>query len=384
MSAACRARPICWRFSRRARPARRSTRRRSTTRLAAAVREVVEQQVAAGHRQRLRRRAEQDLLHLLCPPPPVRDRRGARRRHRQAAADRGASRPRRPSRFPGAAAPARGGTSWFSRRRGAVLHRSGHLSRPRAARNRSEEPRRRLRRGEAGRGLYERRLARGADQIRAGSLLPERRRLCRSAGRGAAARNTRRSTRPGSSCRSTRRISARPGTTSISICRTPSSCASPSATSRRSTTRPRNIPPEAMRMHHLLGQLRGAAHPRHPARDDVRRRMRARPQALLFEAANPRHAHEWEDLRGAKIPDDKILMPGLHRLDDQFRRAPAADRAADLQLRQHRRARAGRSPAPIAALPPSPRKNAVAPSVVWAKLAALAEGARIASDRLWK
>src|SRR5207244_6844028 len=37
---------------------------------------------------------------------------------------------------------------------------------------------------------------------------------------------------------------------------------------------------------------------------------RARPQALLFEAANPRHAHEWEDLKSARIPDDKVLMPG--------------------------------------------------------------------------
>ncbi len=38
--------------------------------------------------------------------------------------------------------------------------------------------------------------------------------------------------------------------------------------------------------------------------------MRARPSGFLFEAANPRHAHEWEDLKGAKIPDDKIMMPG--------------------------------------------------------------------------
>ena len=39
--------------------------------------------------------------------------------------------------------------------------------------------------------------------------------------------------------------------------------------------------------------------------------MRARPAGLSFEAANPRHAHEWEDLRGRKIPDDKILIPGV-------------------------------------------------------------------------
>src|SRR5260370_2063024 len=37
--------------------------------------------------------------------------------------------------------------------------------------------------------------------------------------------------------------------------------------------------------------------------------MRARPAGLSFEASNPRHAHEWEDLRGAKIPHDQILIP---------------------------------------------------------------------------
>jgi len=37
----------------------------------------------------------------------------------------------------------------------------------------------------------------------------------------------------------------------------------------------------------------------------------ARPAGLLFEAANPRQAHEWEDLHGAKIRDDKVLIPGV-------------------------------------------------------------------------
>ena len=52
--------------------------------------------------------------------------------------------------------------------------------------------------------------------------------------------------------------------------------------------------------------------------------MRARPAGLSFEAANPRHAHEWEDLRGAKIPDDKILIPGVINSTTNFVEHPAA------------------------------------------------------------
>ena len=39
--------------------------------------------------------------------------------------------------------------------------------------------------------------------------------------------------------------------------------------------------------------------------------LKAKPQALLFEAANPRHAHEWTVFRDAQLPDDKILIPGV-------------------------------------------------------------------------
>jgi 5-methyltetrahydropteroyltriglutamate--homocysteine methyltransferase len=39
--------------------------------------------------------------------------------------------------------------------------------------------------------------------------------------------------------------------------------------------------------------------------------LAARPSTILFEAANPRHEHEWEVWRAAKLPDDKILAPGL-------------------------------------------------------------------------
>ncbi len=96
-----------------------------------------------------------------------------------------------------------------------------------------------------------------------------------------------------------------------------------------------NIPPEAMRMHLCWGNYEG------PHTHDIALAkifdvcMRARPAGLSFEAANPRHAHEWEDLRAADLP--------LRR----YRRAGAGDRRrrlrlCDLRLRQQRRGPLGR------------------------------------------
>jgi 5-methyltetrahydropteroyltriglutamate--homocysteine methyltransferase len=111
--------------------------------------------------------------------------------------------------------------------------------------------------------------------------------------------------------------------------------------------------------------------------------MRARPQGLLFEAANPRHAHEWEDLRDKKIPDDKILIPGCIDSTTNFVEHPRliAQRIchyADLVGRERVVAGTDCGFATFAG-----QQNPVVASVVWSKLAALAEGARIATDRLW-
>ena len=38
--------------------------------------------------------------------------------------------------------------------------------------------------------------------------------------------------------------------------------------------------------------------------------LKAKPRALLFEGANPRHAHEWVDWKGVDLPDDYVLIPG--------------------------------------------------------------------------
>ncbi|HEV2336503.1 MAG TPA: cobalamin-independent methionine synthase II family protein [Stellaceae bacterium] len=145
----------------------------------------------------------------------------------------------------------------------------------------------------------------------------------------------------------------------------------------------RNIPPEAMRLHICWGNYEGPHTHDIPLATMFDTCMRARPQALLFEAANPRHAHEWEDLKAAKIPDHKILMPGLIDSTTNFVEHPrlVAQRIcqyADIVGRERVIAGTDCGFATFAA-----QQNAVVPSIAWAKLTALAQGARIASDRLW-
>src|SRR5260370_3314484 len=144
-----------------------------------------------------------------------------------------------------------------------------------------------------------------------------------------------------------------------------------------------NIPPEAMRMHICWGNYEGPHTQDIPLATMFDTCMRARPQALLFEAANPRHAHEWEDLRAAKIPDNKILVPGVIDSTTNIVEHPRliAQRicnVADIVGRGRTIPGTDCGFATFAA-----QQNAVVPSIVWAKLRPPADGARIATDRLW-
>jgi len=144
-----------------------------------------------------------------------------------------------------------------------------------------------------------------------------------------------------------------------------------------------NIPPDRMRIHICWGNYEGPHTHDIPLAKVFDACMRARPAALLFEAANPRHAHEWEDLRGRKIPDDKVLIPGLIDSTTNFVEHPRliAQRIcqyADIVGRERVIAGSDCGFATFAG-----QQNPVVPSVVWSKLAALAEGARIATARLW-
>jgi 5-methyltetrahydropteroyltriglutamate--homocysteine methyltransferase len=111
--------------------------------------------------------------------------------------------------------------------------------------------------------------------------------------------------------------------------------------------------------------------------------LNVRAQAYSIEAANPRHAHEWEIWRDVRLPDGKILIPGVIDSTTNFVEHPQLVAQRIVQFctlvgRENVIAGTDCGFGTIARL--SPR---VHPVVMWAKLTALSEGARIASDHLW-
>jgi 5-methyltetrahydropteroyltriglutamate--homocysteine methyltransferase len=144
----------------------------------------------------------------------------------------------------------------------------------------------------------------------------------------------------------------------------------------------RNIEPEKMRLHVCWGNYEGPHHCDAPMSMVLPVALEARPQALLFETANPRHAHEWTVFRDTPIPEDKVLVPGVLDSTTNFVEHPelVAERIcrfADIVGRERVIAGTDCGFSTFAGF------GAVDPDIVYAKLASLAEGAAIASDRLW-
>jgi 5-methyltetrahydropteroyltriglutamate--homocysteine methyltransferase len=144
----------------------------------------------------------------------------------------------------------------------------------------------------------------------------------------------------------------------------------------------RNIPGSRVRMHCCWGNYEGPHHHDVPMQDLLPVLLKAKPQALLFEAANPRHAHEWSVFRDAKLPDDKILIPGVLSSTTNYVEHPelVAERLlrfADIVGRERVMAGSDCGFSTFAGF------GAVDPDIVYMKLAAMAEGARIASRKLW-
>jgi 5-methyltetrahydropteroyltriglutamate--homocysteine methyltransferase len=73
----------------------------------------------------------------------------------------------------------------------------------------------------------------------------------------------------------------------------------------------RDIPPDAMRMHVCWGNYEGPHHYDIALRDIIDTVFAARPSAISFEAANPRHEHEWTVFEDVKLPEGKVLIPGV-------------------------------------------------------------------------
>ena len=110
--------------------------------------------------------------------------------------------------------------------------------------------------------------------------------------------------------------------------------------------------------------------------------LKIQGNALSIEAANPRHEHEWNVFEEVRLPDDKVLIPGLIDTCSTYVEHPEV-----VAQRLMRFARAAGRENVIAGTDCGfgtfVGASAIAPSVAWAKLQSLTEGARLASQELW-
>jgi 5-methyltetrahydropteroyltriglutamate--homocysteine methyltransferase len=143
-----------------------------------------------------------------------------------------------------------------------------------------------------------------------------------------------------------------------------------------------NIPPDRVRMHVCWGNYEGPHHYDVPLADIIDIVLAARPSGISFEAANPRHAHEWRVFERVTLPEGKILIPGVLESKSNFIEHPEL-----VAQRIGRYARLVGRENVIAGTDCGygtwVGQAAVDPGVVWAKLASLAEGARLASREFW-
>jgi 5-methyltetrahydropteroyltriglutamate--homocysteine methyltransferase len=143
------------------------------------------------------------------------------------------------------------------------------------------------------------------------------------------------------------------------------------------------IPPDRLRLHLCWGNYEGPHHCDVPLAEIIDVVFQARPSGLSFEAANPRHAHEWKLFETVKLPEGKILIPGVLESKTNFIEHPELiaqriQRYAALVGRENVIAGSDCGYGTWVG------QAAVDPGVVWAKLASLAQGARLASREFWK
>lgn len=145
----------------------------------------------------------------------------------------------------------------------------------------------------------------------------------------------------------------------------------------------RNIPAEQLRMHLCWGNYGGPHHHDVNLADIIDLVFTAKPSTILFEAANPRHAHEWSLFERVKLPEGKVLCPGVIECQSNYVEHPELvaqriKRYADLVGRDN--VMAGSD----CGFSIHVGQASIDPGVVWLKLRSLAEGARIASGWFWK
>jgi 5-methyltetrahydropteroyltriglutamate--homocysteine methyltransferase len=139
----------------------------------------------------------------------------------------------------------------------------------------------------------------------------------------------------------------------------------------------KGLPPDRLRFHLCWGSWHGPHTTDIPMRDIVEVMLRANVGAYSFEAGNVRHEHEWKVWRDLKLPDDKIILPGVvsHATNVVEHPELVAERIlrfANLVGRER-----------VIASTDCGLGGRVHPQIAWAKLEALAQGAALASKALW-
>lgn len=144
----------------------------------------------------------------------------------------------------------------------------------------------------------------------------------------------------------------------------------------------RAVPPERVRLHVCWGNYPGPHHRDVALRDIVDIVFAVRAQAIVLEAANPRHGHEWRLFEELTLPDEKILVPGVIDTSTTYIEHPELvaeriSRYASLIGRERIIAGTDCGFATTSTFAPIP------PEIAWVKLAALVAGAQLASKRLY-
>jgi 5-methyltetrahydropteroyltriglutamate--homocysteine methyltransferase len=144
----------------------------------------------------------------------------------------------------------------------------------------------------------------------------------------------------------------------------------------------RDIPPDRLRIHLCWGNYEGPHQIDVPLADIIDLVLAARPTAVSFEGANPRHEHEWKVFEEVKLPEGKVIIPGVLDSTTNYIEHPELVaqrlvRYAGVVGRSNVIAGSDCGFATFAAFVP------VDPKITWAKLAAMADGARLASQELW-
>jgi len=143
-----------------------------------------------------------------------------------------------------------------------------------------------------------------------------------------------------------------------------------------------DIPPDRIRVHLCWGNYPGPHHHDVPLEQIIDLILTVRANGLSFEAANSRHAHEWAVFKDVELPAGKVLIPGViesmsNRIEHPQLVAQRIVRFAELVGRENVIAGSDCGFGTFVGV------ALVEPDIAWAKLASLAEGARLASEELW-